>query len=139
MIRYLLCLVAVACATPKSSALKSDASLKNTYWKVMELHGRPVSVFENQREPYILLQLHEDRLVGSGGCNQLFGGYTLDRETLRLTGVGSTLMACAQGMEQEQALLQALGTITRYAIRQDTLRLYAGPDLMARLEARYMP
>jgi heat shock protein HslJ len=47
-------------------------------------------------------------------------------------------MACAQGLEQEQDLLRALGTVNRYAITRDTLRLYAGDDLVARLEARYM-
>lgn len=48
------------------------------------------------------------------------------------------MMACVQGMDQEQALLRALATVTRYAITRDTLRLFAGEELVTRLEARYM-
>lgn len=48
------------------------------------------------------------------------------------------MMACVQGMDQEQALLRALATVTRYAITRDTLHLFAGEERVARLEARYL-
>jgi heat shock protein HslJ len=142
--------LAAACGGTKGSGKASEAPppaapldqqpgapLENTYWKVMELRGRPVSVVENQREPYVQFR-SGNRVAGSGGCNRLMGSYTLAGDTLRLSGLATTLMACAQGMEQEQALLDALGTVNRYAITRDTLRLYASDDLVARLEARYM-
>ena len=122
---------------PESRAPASEGTpLEETYWKVMVVRGRPVAVGDNQREPY--LQFRGGRIAGFGGCNRLFGGYTITGDSLRLTGLGSTLMACAQGAEQEQALVETLRLVTHYAIRRDTLSLFAGPEPLARLEARYM-
>jgi copper homeostasis protein (lipoprotein) len=116
---------------------REGTPLEETYWKVMELRGRPVSVFDNQREAYLQFR-SGDRVAGSGGCNRLAGGYTIAGDTLRLSKLATTMMACVQGMDQEQALLRALATVTRYAITRDTLRLFAGEELAARLEARYL-
>jgi copper homeostasis protein (lipoprotein) len=122
---------------PAGGERSEGTPLEETYWKVMELRGRPVSVFDNQREAYLQFR-SGDRVVGSGGCNQLGGSYTIAGDTLRLSNLASTMMACAQGMDQEQALLRALATVTRYAITRDTLRLFAGEELVTRLEAQYM-
>jgi copper homeostasis protein (lipoprotein) len=123
---------------PDSRDLRREGTpLEETYWKVMELHGQPVAVFANQREPYLQFK-SGSRVVGFSGCNRLGGSYTIAGDTLRLGKLASTMMACVQGMEQEQTLLKALATVTRYTITRDTLRLFAGDDLVTRLEARYM-
>lgn len=114
------------------------APIEETYWKVVGLRGHQVAVFDNQTEPYVQFRREGHRVAGSGGCNRLAGGYSIAGDTLRFTPLITTKMACAQGMEQEQKLLNALGAVTRYAIAGDTLRLYAGGDLMVRLEARHM-
>ena len=61
--------------------------------------------------------LGEGRLAGSGGCNRLIGSYTLDGDTLSITPAGSTMMACAPAlMNQERTLLDLLPRISSYAI-----------------------
>lgn len=75
----------------------------------------------------------QDRqVVGSGGCNSYGGSYLVVGDTLRITDLSTTLMACvdantfgtdARVMEQESAYLQALGRVESYRLDGDTLIL----------------
>jgi heat shock protein HslJ len=50
------------------------------------------------------------RLLGNTGCNRLMGEYRVDGEQIHIGGLSSTRKACgADVMQQEQALIQALG------------------------------
>jgi copper homeostasis protein (lipoprotein) len=60
----------------------STATLQDTYWKLTRLDGAPVTVGSKQREPHLVLHAKEGRLAGSGGCNRIMGGYTLDGEKI---------------------------------------------------------
>jgi heat shock protein HslJ len=102
---------------------KPDRALMNTYWKLVELQGAPVTVAPNQREPHLVLQLQGNRVVGSGGCNRLTGTYTLNGDFVGFAGVAATRMACPAGMEQESAFLRALGDVRSWRVRGDDLVL----------------
>jgi heat shock protein HslJ len=52
--------------------------------------------------------------------------------------MGSTMMACPQGMDTEQGFLAALGSTTYYKISGLFLELYANEQLLARFEAIYL-
>ncbi len=68
----------------------------------------------------------DDQVYGSAGCNNYFTTYTADDEgNLTINGpVGSTMMACETGMEQETMYLTALETITGYTVTENgSLRL----------------
>jgi heat shock protein HslJ len=59
----------------------------------------------------LTLQLSPDGQVsGSGGCNRFVGRWTKQRGRLTMSGMASTMMACADNavMEQEQAFLKSL-------------------------------
>jgi heat shock protein HslJ len=62
----------------------------------------------------------EPTLNGSGGCNNYFAGYTsTDDGGLSVDGpIGSTMMACDTGMDQEATYLAALETVTNWAINE---------------------
>jgi len=63
----------------------------------------------------------DDQVSGSGGCNNYFTTYTAD-DDFNLTinsPLGSTMMACEVGMEQETMFLGALETVTGYNITED--------------------
>ena len=48
-------------------------------------------------------------MTGSGGCNRLFGAATVAGDSLTFGDIGTTRMACAPAvMEQEQKFLAAL-------------------------------
>lgn len=101
-----------------------DASLTDTYWKLVEVSGQPVQVTEAMREPSVVLQSQDNRFHGSGGVNRLMGGYTRDGGSLAFSQVASTMMAGPpEAMAQEQAILGALGRVRGFTIAGDQLTL----------------
>jgi heat shock protein HslJ len=125
--------------TLRAAGTVASLELVNTYWKLMELDGKPVTVTDNQREPYIVLQADPKQVNGSGGCNRLFGSYETSGSTLTFGGVGSTKMACPSGMDTEVAFLPALGRVARWRITGQQLELSDSTGTpLARFEARAM-
>jgi heat shock protein HslJ len=71
-----------------ASPTRSDASLVNTYWKLLDVAGNAAVVGDNGPEPHMILQVQEERLVGSSGCNRLVGTYQVNGDRLRLSPPG---------------------------------------------------
>lgn len=101
-----------------------DVSLTETYWKLIEVRGQPVQVAEGMREPSIVLHAQDSRMAGSGGVNRLMGGYTVDGGSLTFSQVASTMMAGPpEAMQQEQAIVAALGAVRGFGIAGNDLTL----------------
>jgi heat shock protein HslJ len=116
---------------------RSAAQLENTYWKLVDLNGKPVAAAARRREPYLRLNPEGKTLQGSGGCNAMRGAYQLDGSKLRLTQIATTRMACPDPyMNQESAFLKALEATDSFKISGDTLELHGGGKSIARFEAR---
>lgn len=122
----------------ESCAPDLHASLTDTYWKLLELEGESISTPEGMREAHVILASAESRAHGFAGCNNFFGGYQTEGETLTFSAMGATMMACPEGMDTEQAFLNALGETTRFTISGQFLQLYANDLLLARFEAVYL-
>jgi heat shock protein HslJ len=102
----------------------------------VRLHGTPVQVAENQREPHLILANFEPRISGSGGCNRVAGSFEIDGDKLRLGRMAATMMACPSGMEQERRFLQSLEKVERYRISGSHLEMLdAQGAVIARFEA----
>jgi copper homeostasis protein (lipoprotein) len=114
------------------------AELLNTYWKLVELGDKKVTTREGRREAHLILSAAEGRAHGNAGCNNYFGQYRLDGEELGFSAMGSTMMACPDGMDTERAFLDALGKADRFAIKGQFLELYHGEERLARFEAVYL-
>jgi copper homeostasis protein (lipoprotein) len=114
------------------------ASLLDTYWKLLELQGYPVVTPEGMREVHFILASSESRAHGFSGCNNFFGSYKSDNESLSFSAMGSTMMACPEGMDTEKDFFDALGKTTRFKISGQFLQIYADDHLLARFEAVYL-
>ncbi len=113
--------------------------LENTYWRLTRLGSAPVVVAERQREPGLVLHRENHRVAGSGGCNRLMGGYALEGQTLRFSQMAATKMACADGMQQEQAFLEALRNVETWKVIGEHLELSDSKGVMlARFEATHL-
>jgi heat shock protein HslJ len=115
------------------------AELKNTFWKLVELNGDAVPVRAGEQEVHLVLSGEETRVNGFAGCNRFFGQYELDGAKLSFSALGSTMMACPEGMDTELAFLRALGENDRMELDGLSLLLYSTDRLVARLEAVYLP
>lgn len=112
-----------------------DASLTDTYWKIVSVQGVPVVVAEQMREPHLVLNGQDGRFAGSGGVNRLMGDYTLTGDVLTLSNAASTMMAGPpEAMAQEQAILAALPLVRGFRVTGNSLTLVddaGGPVLQA--------
>ena len=114
------------------------ASLTGTYWKLVELDGRPASLGVGERELHMVLTADENNVRGFSGCNGFTGTYEVNDRQLKLRPLAVTQRACVDSMEQEQRFLQALDRTMRFAISDDNLVLYdAGQNLILKFSAVY--
>ncbi len=117
--------------------VEADAPLRNTYWKLAGLKGRPVGEQrgglsgKGGREAHLVFAADADRVSGSGGCNRLTGVFRVDGDKLRFGQIAGTLMACMDGMVQEQALLGVLPTVASYRLRGPRLELLNDSGVVA--------
>jgi heat shock protein HslJ len=96
------------------------------------LKGEPAQ--EGVEGPPSLLLKSEGKLAqGSGGCNRFTGSYELEGDSLKFGPIASTRMFCEEVMDQEQAYLQVLTETTGYKVSGNSLELYKGDELLARL------
>jgi len=101
-----------------------DASLTDTYWKLVQVQGSPVLVAEQMREPHLVLDGQDGRFAGSGGVNRLMGGYTLAGDSLTFSQAASTMMAGPpEAMQQEQAIITALPLVRGFGVTGNDLTL----------------
>ncbi|RUM47229.1 MAG: META domain-containing protein [Desulfocapsa sp.] len=103
---------------------KADASLSNTYWKAVELSGTPVKIGAGGKELHMILNETTNRVKGFSGCNSFSGGFEQKGKRLSFGPMAATRMACAEGMEQEQLFLQALGSVKKFGISGENLIFY---------------
>jgi copper homeostasis protein (lipoprotein) len=94
----------------------------------------PLDLLEDARAPFLLLDLEESSVTGSGGCNRLVGSFALAEDELRFGALATTRMACSETlMEREQHFLAALARVTAYRLEERSLALLAGAEVVARL------
>lgn len=118
---------------------QSPAPLENTRWTLISVQGKKVER-TSPRAAFIQLDPASHRLTGSGGCNQLTGGYQLEGNHLRLTGTARTMMACAGGMDVENQLVKALEDVRQWKLSGEALELLDGNgDVVARFSAGGTP
>jgi heat shock protein HslJ len=124
----------------KYTLRKIKIALTEIYWKLVELKGQEVTYNEKTKTPAYLVFLEEDsRIAGSGSCNRIMGGYSLEEgNRLRFSKIASTMMACPD-MELEDQFLKIFEEVDNYAINVNTLSLNkAKMAPLARFEAVYV-
>ena len=107
-----------------------DTLLNNTRWTLVNLPGMEMPTL--QKEAFIQFDSTEKRAFGSGGCNNLFGGYKQEGNTLKFGAMGSTMMACgAEIMKLESAFAAVLKETDNFIIAGDTLKLRKSETILA--------
>ena len=115
--------------------------LEGTRWVLQTLGGEQVEAGAGGNPVEIEFLAEDMRAAGFSGCNRYTGSYrregaSVHGSPLQLGPVAGTRMACAQGMELEQAYLQMLGGVDAFRLDGDTLSLLAGSEVVATFVAR---
>lgn len=117
-----------------------DATLRNTYWRILTLGGEAIGAEPGRREPYLLLRLGEPRFAASIGCNQILGGFETAGTALRFRPGPMTMMACPPPLDaQERSFAALLSETASYRLEGLSLTLLAADGRpLATLEAVYL-
>lgn len=105
-----------------------DTSFLDTSWKLSELFSEKIQ-YAGSNIPH--LRFETERVSGNDGCNNFFGGYTLDEDSLKFGLLASTRMACPDIEGFELIFNKMLSMTTRYRISGNRLDLYADEKLIA--------
>ena len=100
-----------------------DPTIKEKYWKLIELNGQPVMMGEDQeREAHFTLR-QDNRVTGYSGCNALSGTYHLEEGyRIQFTDLAVSMRICPES-EKEREFLDVLNTTDNYSHTGDTLTL----------------
>jgi len=117
-----------------------DAPLVNTYWKLVELNGRPAPLGSGEREVHMVLETNMKNVHGFSGCNRFAGEFTLKDHSLSFSPFAGTMMACEDGMDLEMEFLSTLANVATWSITGEFLTLRAGDEtVIAKFESVYLP
>jgi heat shock protein HslJ len=110
-------------AQPSRPAEQPD--LSGTRWLLTDLNGAaPIA----DHVPTLEFGANA-QASGNSSCNQYFGSYTIDGDTLNFGQLGSTMMGCEEPvMQQETSFLQTLGTAAIFTVAGDTLTIITAAD-----------
>jgi len=119
----LLAALLMSCATTEPSQPPAEGpALPGTEWALTSLNGDALI-----KGTQITLRFGDGSLEGSGGCNTYGGSYTADEESLSLSDLYWTEMACLEPegvLDQELAYLNTLNTAGSYRLDAGQLELY---------------
>jgi heat shock protein HslJ len=123
VVAAVLGLVGCTSGSPTGPSPDSPVSPVGPTWRLTSVAGQAVLAGTTVTASFST----EERVSGSAGCNSYFGRARVESGRLSVGSLGSTLMACADGvMQQEMLFLASLQAATSYAVRGEELRL--GPS-----------
>ena len=112
----LVALMTTACATTTPPTGGGGGVIAGPEWRLEDLLGGGII----DRSHVTLTLAKDGSAAGAGGCNRFFGTWTLKGDSLSFGKMGSTMMACAPSlMEQEGKYLKALETASGYSFTPD--------------------
>jgi heat shock protein HslJ len=134
--RYQLLLILFmlsGCSLFKSKTSNPDIPLTTTHWTLYTLNGNSVPNLPNS----IYLEFTGEkrrRFIGFAGCNNIFGEFNLNPNTVRFDEIRSTRMICTYA-DLEQEYLKMLKKSTHFKIRGHQLSFYESHTIIATFKA----
>ena len=97
-------------------------------WRLTDLNG----VALTKDNPYLRFESATKTWSANGGCNQVAGRFETRGTNLKISRSASTKMACldTEAEQLETDFLKALGQVTRFELKDNSLRLYDSDTLL---------
>jgi heat shock protein HslJ len=135
MMKYFFILSLIIVGLGCSPKLSPDAGWGRQRWVVTEMKGIPVQLSGGRRDAFIDFRIDEKRFSGNGGCNQISGNYTLDKNEIQFTEIISTKMSC-EDIAFENIFLDLLKRVDRYEQKGNDLILKRKREVVLVLSSR---
>ena len=118
-------LLVLGCADTGQDSHKPFLS---TTWNLVEMNNREIQ-HPGPQIPH--MHFEEEKVTGNDGCNNFFGGYTLDGNSLKFGMLASTRMACPQINDFDIEFNKVISMTTSYRISGNKLELFENDKLLA--------
>lgn len=129
---------------PSTSSVKTENNLQllqNRTWIVNQIGNTEITTAPTARNiPSLQFDAATQRVSGADGCNRIMGSYTAGKDTLNLSQMVSTEMACLDIEGLDQKFKEALSKVTHYQVYGKTLKLMdRHGNLLIQLESAVQP
>ena len=116
------------CQTTQNPAANIEAAnlvqLQNRSWIATYIGNTEIKTTPTARNiPSLQFDEASKRISGSDGCNRIMGSYEAGRDTLILSQMASTRMACLDNNTLSEQFNAALAKVSNYQVFGKTLKL----------------
>jgi heat shock protein HslJ len=125
-------LVLHSCSSLKEAG--NNALLEENTWILRSMDGTSVKL-DKGKEITLRFESTTGSISGFGGCNNYFGKYKLNKDSLTITGVGSTEMAC-DDMNTETEYYRQLQNTGKFKIVSNTLSFLISGSVILKFEKK---
>ncbi len=99
----------------------TDHDIKNTYWQLTELEGKPIPQNKKNLPYFVVFPNHQ--IIGNTGCNSFIGKYNMDDfDDFRVSIVAMTLHACSDAI-YETGFMNVFDRAQKFDLEGDVLSL----------------
>ena len=124
------CSTSTGASTGYNVTTKSNSSLNNTQWNLIE-DDEMVKGFNGDN---VQITITEDgNLNGFAGCNHIFSEGTINGSEIKFDLIGGTKMLCPT-MKTEEYFTDMLRSVNRYEIKGNELYFYKGNLLLLKFK-----
>ncbi|WP_181163679.1 META domain-containing protein [Pontibacter mangrovi] len=123
-------LLVSACTVQNKNPNAEEDTILDAYWTLMSLEGQEVQRPQSTMTAFIRFEEGKSRVHGYTGCNRFNGTYTYGDESLAISELSTTRMACPD-MEMENKFMAILRRVDRYEVSGDVLTLFSGGKAVA--------
>jgi heat shock protein HslJ len=142
-------IILVAADTPPTGPTASGTdfreAIRSTSFSVTALYSGPDKIGIEKGKVSIRLDDLKSSITGKGPCNNYFGTAKMEftapnRGTIRMGGIGSTMMACdPEIMDQEKLFIQLLQQADHFEYQDGVLTFRAGEKLLIEMQSQTAP
>lgn len=119
------------------TSFRSDTTVKvdlyNSKWQLKTIHSKEGAAYI-YTNAFIRFDETQKRVSGNGSCNSFGGSVTINDNSLQIGNLFSTKMYCESVQSIEADFFAALGKVTRYEIKGNSLLMYMGDMLSLEFE-----
>lgn len=132
-IPYFIILITTMVIGLHSKELYATNNLEGIQWQLIELDGAALAPLPGGRQPSIRFDADKKSASGYNGCNNYFGEYDLQGQSLKFGPIASTRRACPKADSAiELKFMTVLEKTNGWEIKDGTLTLFDGTKALAR-------
>lgn len=114
---------------------KPQADFYNTKWMLTKLHTKEGVQEVAVKKPFIKFDEEKKSAGGNGSCNSFGGSVTIKGDSLSIERLFSTKMYCEAVQKTEDSFFSLLQKANRFEIKEKSLLLLNGEDVLLEFEA----